>query len=261
MSIPVITIDTMDLSREFDLTREDVDNMKEAVVKTVTKVVHTAWRDQAKRRLGSTRSQYMNSIIAGELGPFSNTLTLVGELPNMIESGKDPFDMKKGFESSSKRIITRDKNGNLGWYLTIPFTWAQSGSIGESPTFTGVLPEDVEKAFKSKQKSHGQRAVLNTSDIPSEFKIPGSRPPVKILDSVMVPEYQHKSSIYEGISQKKKGGPIMSFRRVSSNSDSNSWIHTGIKAYNLADKAVVDAKIPEVVGDVIDAYLDNILEG
>lgn len=257
MILPAINIDTMDLSREFDLTREDVDDLKSNVVKTVTKVVHTAWREQAKKSLGSTRNQYMNSIIAGELGPFTNTLTLVGTLPNMIESGKDPFDMKKGFEASDKKIITRDKDGNLGWYLTIPFTWAQTGSLGESQSFTGVMPKDIQNALKSKQKTHGQEASLTLSDIPSEFKIPKARPPIKLLDSVMVPEYQHKSSIYEGMSQKKKGGSIMSFRRVSSNSDDASWWHSGIKAHNLAEKAVVDAKIPEVVKDIIDNYLEN----
>lgn len=249
----------MALSEEFNLTREDVDNMKQAVVQTVTKVVHTAWREQAKRSLGSTRDQYMNSIIVGENGPFENTLTLVGFLPNMLENGRDPYDMKKGFEASSKKIITRDKDGNMGWYLTIPFTFAQSGSIGESQSFTGVMPKDIQKVLKSKQKKQGHSASLSLSDIPSQFKVPTARPATKLLDSVMIPKYEHKSSIYEGLQQKSKGGPVMSFRRVSNNSDDNSWIHTGIKAYNLAEKALNDAKIPEVVGDVIDSYLDNMM--
>jgi len=257
--LPVISIDTMALSEQFNLTMDHVDEMKEAVVKTATKVIHTAWRDQAKRSLGSTRNQYMSSIIVGEVGRFANVITLVGELPNMIEQGRDPYDMKKGFEASSKKVITRNKDGQLGWYLTIPFTWAQPGSLGESQKFTGVLPKDVAKALESKQKVQGQGASLNLGDIPAEFKIPKARPPVKLLDSVMVPEYQNKHSVYEGLQQKTKGGPVMSFRRVSNNSDDNSWIHTGIKAHNLAEKAIQDAKIPEVVGDVIDAYLDNML--
>jgi hypothetical protein len=257
--LPPIHIDTMDLSEQFMLNQKHIDDLKDAVVKTVTKVVETSWRNQAKKSLGSTRSQYMNSIIVGEAGRFANVITLVGTLPNMIEQGIDPFDMKKGFEDSSKKVITKNKDGALGWYLTIPFTFAQPTSLGESQTFTGVLPSEVSNILKGKQKKEGQKAKLTLSDIPDEFKVPQMRPEVTLGTGELIPEYKHKHSIYEGISQPKKGGAVMSFRRVSNNSDDNSWIHTGISAHNLAEKAIDDAKIPEVVGDVIDSFLDQVV--
>jgi|SRR5690554_1224113 len=257
--LPPIIIDTMGLSQEFDLTRESVDDLKESIVRVVTKVVESSWREEAKKALKSTRSQYLNSIIVGEEGRFTNIITLVGELPNMLESGADPFDMKKGFEKSDKRVITRNSKGVLGWYLTIPFTWAQPGSIGDSRKFTGVLPKDVSKALKARQSERGQESVLDLKSIPDEFKVPKTRSPVKLADSTLMPEYQNKHSVYEGLQQKQKGGPVMSFRRVSGNSDDSSWVHTGITAYNLAEKALSSSDIPKVVGDVIDSHLDSML--
>jgi len=255
---PPIQIDTRALSQEFDLTKDDIDHLKEAVVKTVTKVVHTEWRNQAKRGLTNSRSQYMNSIIASEVGRFTNVLTLVGTVPNMIEQGASSFDMKKGFENSSKKIITRGADGTLGWYLTIPFSWAQPGALGESSKFTGVLPNDVFKILKGKQKANPD-AKLNLSDIPDEYKIPKMTSKLNLLDDQLIPEYK---SIYEGVHQvggAGKGGPIMSFRRVSKKSLEESWIHPGIKARNFAEKAWDAAEVPTVVGDVIDNFLDQIM--
>lgn len=258
--LPTIHIDTAALSSQFDITMNDVENLKKTVVQTVTKVVETSWREQAKKNLGSTREQYMNSIIVGEKGRFTNVITLVGVLPNMVEQGADPFDMKRGFAKSKKRVITEDKDGNaVGWYLTIPFTHAQPSSLGESQSFTSVLPSDVSKALKTKQKSFGQEAKLNLSDIPAEFQVPTMRKEITLGSGELIPEYKHKSNIYEGLQQKQKSGSVMSFRRVSSNSDDASWINSGIKAHDLAPKAINAAKIPEVVGDIIDEFTDQLL--
>ena len=253
---PPIQIDTRALSQEFDLTKDDVDHLKEAVVKTVTTVVHSAWASQAKKGLKSARSQYINSLIVSEAGRFSNVITLVGAVPNMIEQGKSAFDMKKGFEDSSKKTITRGADGMLGWYLTIPFSYAQPGAIGESTKFTGVLPSDVSRILKSKQKLNPD-AKLNLSDIPDEYKIPKAKSTLNLLDGTLTPEYK---SIYEGVHQvggAGSGGPIMSFRRVSNKSLEESWMHPGIKARNFAEKAWDSAGVPTVVGDVIDSFLDN----
>ena len=256
--LPTIYIDTMSLSQEFDLTQQDVDKLKETVVQTVTKVIETCWREQAKKELGSTRNQYLNSIIVSQEDRFTNLITLVGSLPNMIESGASPFDLKEGFERSNKKTITKNDDGELGWYLTIPFSYAQPGSLGESGAFTGVLPSDIAKALKTKQKEDPE-ASLRLSDIPDEFRVPTKRESITLGSGVVKPDYQHKSNIYEGISQPTKGGPVMSFRRVSNNSDDDSWIHSGIKAHNLAEKALKDAKVPEVVVDIIDSFLDQII--
>lgn len=250
-----IHIDTQSLSTDFDLSRQDVDELKETIVKSCTKVVYTAWREEAKINLRSTRAQYMNSIIVGEESRFTNIITLVGQLPNMIESGATAFDMKSGFENSRHKVLTKSKDGDLGWYLTIPFTWAQPSSLGESTKFSGILPSDVARVLNKKHKKGGGSTTLTLSDIPDEYKIPQKREDISLLNSSIIPEYQHKSSIYEGVT--KTTGLVTSFRRVSNNSDDNSWIHRGIVGYNLAEKAIDRAKIPDVVSDIIDVFLDQ----
>jgi hypothetical protein len=257
-----IFLDTRSLSMEFDMTQKDADELKSSVVKVVTKVVHTAWVNNAKRGLNSTRDQYINSIIVGEEGRFTNVVRLVGDFVNGIEQGMSPFDMKEGFENSNKKTITKGKDGSLGWYLTIPFSWAQPTSLGESSTFNAVLPKDVSAAMKSKQKrvGYGNKSALALDDIPDQFKIePTFRPELTLASGKLIPEYTHSNNIYEGTAQKKKGATVMSFRRVSSNSDEGSWFHTGTSPRNFADRAVDEADIPGVTTDVIDKFLDQLI--
>jgi len=255
-----IQIDTQSLGDEFQLGQSDVDSLLEAVTAQARAAIAIEWRNQAKGELGSTRSRYMNSIIEGQEGRFTGTITLVGQLPNMIENGASAFDMKNGFANSDKRKTVQRKDGKLGWYLTIPFTYARPGSLGESEKFSGVLPIDVNKALL-KVTEEDPDASLGASDIPGEYAIPKIRKEIKLFDGSLAPEYQNKSSIYSGLKVQKNpsgGSQVISFRRVSDNSDDNSWIHTGIEARNLADKALREVKLDEVVGDVIDVFLNEL---
>lgn len=253
--LPPIEIDTRELVLDFSLTQADTEQLAEDVVQVVTRALEMQWREEARNSLSQTREQYMNSIVVTKTSSTSNTITLVGMLPNMIEQGAEPFDMKEGFSRSNKKKL----KANGGWYLTIPFAYGQHGSLGTSQKFSGVLPRHITKTLKRKQSKFGQGAVLSNSDLPKEHQIPQSRGTTKLVTGATMPEYTHKSSIYEGLTQPVKGGPVMSFRRVSDSSDDNSWIHTGITAYNLAEKAISKVDIPELVGETIDVFLDNML--
>ena len=50
----------------------------------------------------------------------------------------------------------------------------------------------------------------------------------------------------------------MSFRRISDNSDTNSWQHPGFVAKNLKDKALDRVDIGQEVDKIIDNYLASI---
>lgn len=255
-----IQIDTLGLSEEFQLSERDVDGLIEAVTTQARAAIANEWRDQAKNELNGTRRQYVNSIIEGQEGRFTGTVTLVGQLPNMIENGASAFDMKDGFARSSDKKIVQRENGDLGWYLTIPFTYARPGSLGESEKFSGVLPIDVNKALLKVTKRDPE-ASLSSKDIPGDYAIPKVRKEINLFDGSTAPEYKNKSSIYAGLKVQKNpsgGSQVMSFRRVSDNSDDNSWIHTGIEARNLADKALREVSLDEVVGDVIDVFLNEL---
>lgn len=259
MFLPV-QIDTMALSEEFEMTQKDVEELREAVMLQARTAIANKWRENAKRDLRKSRRQYLNSIIEGEDGRFTGTITLVGTVPNMIENGASAFDMKDGFEKSSKKKVTRGKDGELGWYLTIPFSYATPGALGESEKFTGKLPVDVHKALLKVTKTD-PNASLSSGNIPEQYKIPKVRKEVSLFDGTVKKEYTNKTSQYEGLKRVQNpsgGSTVMSFRRVSNNSDDNSWIHTGIQARRLADKALSEVRMDKLVGDVIDTFLNQL---
>ena len=263
--IPVF-IDTRDVSAEFNLSREDVNAMISSTIKGITATFARNWDNVAKQALKSTRQIYRSSIVVGEEGPFTGYVMLVNSLPNMIESGASPFDMKIGFSQSSKRKSS--KGG--GWYLTIPFRMASPGSLGESEAFSSVMPQSVYNAVKSNQSQQTamggtvqQGRGLSPSQIPAEFQIPKSRAMIQTQDRVFE-EYKHKHSIYEGLRKGSKTyenatqGQYGTFRRVSSRSDANSWIHKGLAAQNLAERAMAMTNVPYEVDRTVDNFLKSL---
>jgi len=57
-----LTIDTLDLSSEFNLNQDDIDSLMESTVKRVTQAFARHWDTVAKQSLGSTRDIYRNAI-------------------------------------------------------------------------------------------------------------------------------------------------------------------------------------------------------
>jgi osmotically-inducible protein OsmY len=49
------------------------------------------------------------------------------------------------------------------------------------------------------------------------------------------------------------------FRRAGANSDPLSWIHKGIRAYNLAQKAVDATDVETIVENEVTQFLETIL--
>lgn len=263
--IPIL-IDTSDVAAEFALTKPEVDAMISYTVKGITAAYARAWDNQAKRALHSTRWLYRSSIVVGEQGPFTGYVMLVNKLPNMIEQGASPFDIKAGFAKSEK---AKQKKGG-GWYLTVPFRFATPGALGESEVFSNVMPQEVYAAVRNnttRQTSLGgarrSGQPLSVSQIPTDFQIPRTRAMIETKHRVFE-EYKHKHSIYEGIQKASKKyqnatqGQYVSFRRVSDNSDKNSWIHRGFEAHNLAEKALGAMNIPFEVDRLVDNFLSKL---
>lgn len=255
-----VKIDLTAFFNEFqNISQADGDEIAGNVVRHVASEFFNAWRETAKNSLSSSREQYLASL---QLENESKTTTLVilhGKLPNMIESGFSGFDMKEGFAKSSNRKTTKDG----GWYLTIPFRYATPGSLGESGAFAGVMPQEIYDEVKNFKPAKNSDIEVNGSiqsnqvwgdrlrkfDLPDKYGDLGTRPAFSSLDKPALNpksevEYEHKSPIFEGMvktsKQYEKANQSMynTFRRVSSNSDDNSWIHQGITAYNLAEKTM-----------------------
>ena len=99
--------------------------------------------------------------------------------------------------------------------------------------------------------------------MPKRYQDPSKRLEI-ITPTKTFKEYTHKNSIYEGVQRNDKtyekatGAKFSSFRRVSDKSDPASWIHTGIKARKLADKALQEFPIREIVDFNTDEFIDKL---
>lgn len=266
--IPPIKIDLSEVLKEFNIPNGIAEDMVDGIIKKITYRFYEIWSVTAGKELHSSRAGYIRSLQVIDEGKMKGSVILHGILPNMIESGASGWDMKEGFEKSSK--VKHTKNG--GWYLTIPFRFAGAGALGESEIFAGVLPKEVQNAVKklTASKSEFKTKVnfggsLNKNTIPDAFKDPKSRPAFSDISSKKTfEEYVHKTSIYEGVGQSSKTyqnatqSMFNSFRRVSSNSDPNSWINSGIRARNLAEKSLSNFDIGHEVDIAVDNQLVNL---
>jgi hypothetical protein len=186
---------------------------------------------------------------------------LVGTLPNMVESGADQFDMKEGILNGPN--AKRAKDGSR--YNVVPFSHGTPGALPENFN-GGILPDLVYEVIKNKPQNMSvpgggkKSAPLQLDEIPKPF----DEKKVKTFmdkESSAFKEYQHKNSIYEGVSRVKDAvtgqNRYQSFRAVSDNSDDNSWNHPGLEPKNLAEKALNDFNIESEMGRIIDNFLSE----
>lgn len=260
-------VDLSDVIDEFKLQAAAAGAMTQQVVDDVTTAVLVNWRAAAKRELNSTRNEYMRSIYMGEQSKSKNVLILRGTLPNMIEFGAQPFDLKDGFAKSSKAKRTKDG----GWYLTIPFRWSTPGSIGENSAFSNSMPQDVHQLARQlrPRSSNAGRSTsgqsLSAGSLPARHQTRGTRGAASnALTGQTFPAYQHKSPLLAGLQRNQQTyanstqNSYSTFRRVSSKSDPNSWIHTGIQAHDLATKAFKATDFDTIVNNSVDRFLSSL---
>lgn len=251
-----IKIDISDFVEQWNLTAQEEELFIENVLDEVSTRFAQEWHNTAGEALKQTKKEYQESIYIEKIeGAGTVIVGLKGWLPNAIEQGIEPFDMKEGFKNSSKRKFKKDG----GWYLTIPFRFGTPGIVGESEIFSNIMPEEVYKAALSELRGSSKKQ-LSAKSLPAEFQVKGVRPEVKNNTTGKIFEaYQHKASIYEGMrrSNKEYHGHYMTFRRVSDRSDENAWIHTGIEPRNLMNKTLQNFNIGDIIRSVRQKFLDN----
>jgi hypothetical protein len=262
-----ITIDLTGLKGQLGIDDSQVDQLTETCVNAVTSIIYLNWQAVAKRELHATMPEYIQNIIKVDKGRFNKQIVLSGILPNMIEQGASPFDIKEGFRRSPKVKYTIPVYGKKGkllvkggdWYLTVPFRIGVPGTLGQAG-FTGQLPQEVYDVI------HKQGGHLTIKDIPSPYdqRLTREAIPASKNNPYYAP-YTHKNSIYEGLTKRTaqyantRQNTYGTFRRAGANSDPLSWIHKGIRAYNLAEKAVDHTDIETIVNNEITKFLETVL--
>lgn len=264
-----ITIDLTGLRQQFGLAADTIELLTETCVNAVTAAIYANWEALAKQELHSTLPEYLRNLIRVDKGRFEKQIVLTGVLPNMLEQGASPFDMKEGFKNSPKvkhTIPVYNKKGNQiykggDWYLTIPFRIGTPGALGQAG-FAGVMPSAVYNLMRKRATG----SPLTAAELPERYGAPGVRPAIEATPTTKYyEEYQHKNSIYEGLTKrtaqygKTSQNTYGTFRRVSGNSDPLSWINKGLKALRLADKAVEQTDVDTIVENEVMDYLETIL--
>ena len=264
-----ITIDLSGLKGQFGIDDKTLDQLTETCVKAVTAAIYANWEALAKKKLKSTREEYIQNIIHVDKGRFNKQIILTGVVPNMVEQGASAFDIKEGFRKSPKvryTIPVYGKKGNMlrsggDWYLTIPFRIGVPGTLGQAG-FTGQMPQEVYDIMRKR----GNGVALRADEIPAPYNIPQSRAAIQATpQNPYYAQYTHKSSIYEGLTKrtaqygKTAQNTYGTFRRAGAHSDPLSWIHKGISAYRLADEAVKITDVDTIVENEVTTFLDTIL--
>lgn len=264
-----IEIDLSGLEQQFGLAASNIDKLTEICVQSVTAAIYSNWQALARQHLHSTLAEYLQHLIIVDKGRFAKQIFLFGELPTMIESGADAFDMKEGFKNSQHVKYTvpvyNAKGGMVtpggDWYLTIPFRFGTPGIVGQAG-FANEMPQEIYDLMV--HRAAGK--PLQQAEIPSPHDVPRSRAAIQDgKGNTLFAEYQHKSSIYEGLTKRSAAynkvvqNTYGTFRRAGENSDPLSWIHRGIKAYHLADEAIRQTDVDTIVENEVLQYLDNIL--
>lgn len=254
MIVP-INIELDDFVEAYDLSPEQTMFIGSSIIDAVTIEYRNKWDRLIDSELHSTRSLYRRGVFIERESPLSVVFGLRNDddspIPLMIEEGKEPFDMKEGFSRSPK--AKQSKNG--GWYLNVPFRHATPQAVAESGIFNSIMPQRIYDEVK-------ERGRLSFMDLPAEDRSLGGRKKINRM-GVNKPAYLHKSPIYEGLTKvniastaNEKRSGYFTWRRVSNNSDENSWWNGGIVPYKLMDKAIEQAQIDVVVDKVLDNFLN-----
>lgn len=252
--VPPINIDISDFVKFWHLTAEESDMFVYSVLDEIGTRFADQWRNEAGKVLKQTKQQYQRAIYIEKPDPYSLVVGLAGWLPNAVEQGLEPFDMKPGFSGSSKKKY----KSNGGWFLTIPFRFATPDALGESTVFANVMPGKVYEIAKTTLKN--RRDSLKVTQLPEPFRLKGVRPEVMNKETGQVfKAYEHKNSIYEGMKNMggEKHSQYMTFRRVSDLSDPMAWIHTGIQPAGLLEKTLSQFPLAAILAQVKADFLEQ----
>ena len=257
-----IKIDITSVVQTFSLQQVDISHLRQLVANLYANEAYRKIIERAQRELVQTRNEYLEGLSLINSDEYTYLIRLSGVLPNMIEQGAPAFDMKKGFQNSSK--AKRTKKG--GWYLIIPFTFRTTSANPLSGNPGQLLPRSVydlirnEPDVQKQPVNNVQVSLLKNNDkIPARYQ-----PPQSVIERLTntANTYIPKSSIYAGLIRTKNvttnRSKYNTFRAVSNNSDPASWQHPGFSPHLLMDQAVEEVDREDIITKALEKLFDEI---
>lgn len=251
-----IEIDISGPIQEMQLLARESKTLASSILDRVVDEYMQRWETEVSNSLHRTKREYLRAMKTEKNGDFAVSIQLLhtkSDLPIKLEEGASPWDIKEGLKES------KGKKTSLGggWYVDVPFRFATVEGVLKTPGFSAVAPASVVKIARKK----APRAV-QALDLPKKFQGAGIRDAI-IKNKTVIPHYQHKVSIYDGLRRReagvkgRKSGVYSTFRRVSDNSDSLAFIHKGFNARKFMDRVVDTLEWDKIVEYVINDFLSN----
>lgn len=243
-----------------------------SVLDDVAAAARAHWIQLAQGELGATKRDYIQGIQEIEAEGETRSISLVGWLPNAVEQGIDPYDMRETLLGPGKGKTAKDGSK----YRAIPFRHSTPGTSGQAGGVMGMRygPQGAQsRAFGAGGQMDGGSAVTMGMKVYNKAKRlkPGQRLPDEIRlkgdglpATVPLLAPWHKTSIYSGmrkvskVYEKTTQNTYQTFRMISTKNHVG-WIHPGINARHLAQR--VESHIQELVPQAIEAALKAALQG
>jgi hypothetical protein len=246
----VITIDTSSMMQGVtELTNEQFKFLIDRLV-DVGEMARAEIRSIAEKKLSArTYMEYMKGLQEPLLVERNGvTLTLVGDLPNMLEQGFPSFDMKPGILKGAP-------------YKDVHFEYAEKSTPKGPPTLSPAAASSLKAAVKKGKEKLGKGAgtfVARGGNFKAENAgttaggVPKA-PPGKTWTTSKSSGARKEVMMIGG--KEVASTKATTFRRVSKNSPDDKFWHPGLskfEAVNGFDQAaiVIEEALPKILADM-----------
>lgn len=258
-----------------------IPSMGPEVLQSILGNVAESARNHWIKHAGNDTSVFRNDYISGiqpvvPRGEKSQVISLVGEVPHMLEDGQESLDMRTTLLGPNVPVAPmgergKHRNKDGGYFRAIPFrhTIPDSGktvgqamgsaysghdAVSDAKKLGSEVYKNAKELLPTKTDPYGKTTWggrLKTSQISAGLNegikgIPLLRP-------------HHKSSIYEGMVREEKTyekatqSQYVTFRTISTSVQDGSWIRKPIEARHYADK--VNDFVAKILPKAIAAYV------
>jgi hypothetical protein len=251
-------------------------DVTDRLVRDIADAARAEWIRLAGRELRTSRRDYLNGIQPVKMkGKGVAVITLLGELPNLIEEGMPQVDLHSTLLGPNvpvsppgeygKHLKIDPKTMATGYYRAIPFRHATPGTQGAVGQPMGRLyrSEDYGKGFVRKFKKLGkevygeaQKLTPTKGDPYGKVKYGGRLP------SGMAPKLKshHKTDIFAGMIREEKTyvkatqSQYTTFRTISTGSP--GWVRPATTGKHYALK--INDYVARMAPKALEAFVESI---
>ena len=226
-----------ELGKSFEGISQEVEATLNTAIAQLAQATYSEGIRLAQQRLKTSKQDYIRSLNLYDIGSNIYVISLTGDQANYIEDGFQGFDQKPGLLNGPKAKIS--KKGTI--YNTIPFTHNPYSKAPLNDKGT-QLRSDLLKVI---QANNLDKIIKDASGTPKQGIVARLKNTgVRNLEGLVKIQ-----KTYDKATQSR----YVSFRRVSENSPSTSWIHPGYKGARIFDD--LDKYVEDQVDVIINAIL------